>query len=105
MGSGHSESVYHRAMEFELRENNIKYESEVVTPIIYKECYVGYGRADIVVNKNLIIELKALTTNSFKSNEIARLRTYMTSLGIESGIMINFPQFPTSGKCIIQHIT
>lgn len=110
LGLGHTESVYHRAMEAELREAGIKYESEVVTPIMYKNYYVGYGRADIVINRDkengekeqIIVELKALNSNGFKQNEIARLKTYMNSLGIKQGIMINFPQTPSSVKCIFK---
>ena len=113
LGLGHTESVYHRAMEAELRESNIKYESEVVTPIMYKNYYVGYGRADIVINRNkpngekeqIILELKALSSNGFKQNEIARLKTYMKSLDIKQGIMINFPQTPSALKCIFKLIS
>jgi len=109
LGSGHTETVYHRAMEAELRELGIKYESEVITPIMYKNYYVGYGRADIVINRlctkdTIVLELKALSANTFKSNEIARLKTYMKSLGIKKGIMINFPQTPSSGKCIFHYV-
>ena len=111
MGLGHTESVYHRAMETELREANIKYESEVITPIMYKGYYVGYGRADIVINRQqslnnqtIVVELKALASTSFKPNEVSRLETYMKSLGITRGIMVNFPQIPTSNKCIFQYM-
>jgi hypothetical protein len=108
-------------MEAELREHGIKYESEVITPILYKGYYVGYGRADIVVNRPkepkepkdpngvpiaepIVIELKAISSNTFKQNEISRLRTYMKSLGIKQGIMVNFPQLPSSSKCIFQYL-
>lgn len=108
LGSGHTETVYHRAMEAELREHSIKYESEVITPIMYKGYYVGYGRADIVVNrtgdKPIVIELKAISSNVFKRNEISRLRTYMNSLNIKQGILVNFPQLPSSSKCVFQYL-
>lgn len=89
LGPGHTESVYHRAMEVELRNSGIKYASEVLTPIHYKNTYVGYGRADIVVNDSLVIELKAMHKR-IGSNEINRIKTYMNSLNIEEGIIINF---------------
>jgi len=107
-------------METELRDEGIKYESEVITPIMYKNYYVGYGRADIVINRSeskevsstkknkqpLIVELKALSSNQFKTTEISRLRTYMKSLGINRGIMVNFGQTPsTSNKCNFHCIT
>ena len=99
-------------MEAELRESGTKYESEVITPIMYKSYYVGYGRADIVINrldpdpdKTIVVELKALSVCVFKQNEIARLRTYMKSLGIKTGLMVNFPQSPSSSKCVFHYIT
>lgn len=111
LGSGHTESVYHRAMEVELRSSGLMYESEVVTPIFYRGYYVGYGRADIVVNRNsnnplevVIVELKALSNSSFKINEVKRLETYMKSLEIQQGLMVNFPQLTNSAKCNFQLI-
>ena len=109
LGSGHTESVYHRAMEVELRLNNIMYESEVVTPIYYEDHYVGSGRADIVVNRvgkySMVLELKSLASLIFKPNDLGRLRTYMKSLNIEQGMMINFCQLNGREKCNFNMIT
>ena len=91
MGIGHTESVYHRCMEAELRKKGIPYASEVVTPLAYKGTYVGYGRADIVIPKDIVIELKAISS-PIRDLEVARLRTYMKSLNIKQGIIINFSQ-------------
>lgn len=101
LGTGFSEYIYHRALEVELRENSIRYESKKIIPIIYKDINIGYGEADLVIHlkddKKLIIELKAIS-NSPREIEIAQVHTYINSLsGSILGIVINFPQ-PSTKK-------
>ena len=101
LGTGFSEYIYHRALEVELRQNNIEYESKKIIPILYKNINIGYGEADLVIhlkdNKNLILELKAIS-NSPREIEIAQVYTYLKSIP-ESvlGMVINFPQ-PSTKK-------
>jgi GxxExxY protein len=102
LGTGNTESVYHRALEVELRNLGVQYSSEVVTPIMYKGMYVGYGRADVVLPGILVIELKAISSD-IRFVELAKTRTYMKSLDIHNGILINFPQ-NSKKKCIIRVI-
>ncbi len=101
LGSGHTESVYHRAFEVEFRKQGIEYASEVVAPIHYRGDYVGYGRADIVIPGILVMELKATSTPP-RDLEMSRLKTYMESLGISDGIIINFSQ--KQKKCMVRVI-
>ena len=95
LGTGFSEYIYHRALEIELRNNNIKYESKRIIPINYKGINVGYGEADIIIyqeNIPIIIELKAVT-NPPREIEIAQLQTYMRYIENTClGLVINFPQ-------------
>ena len=60
LGSGHSERVYHNAFEVSLRELNIPYESERHVPIYYKHHVVGTARADIIVRRSTVLELKTV---------------------------------------------
>ena len=103
LGSGHTESVYHRALETEFRLQGINYNSEVATPIYYKENYIGYGRADIVLPDVLVLELKA-TATSLRGPDKEKLKSYMTSLKIDDGIIINFPQSESQTKCQIDFL-
>lgn len=103
LGTGHTETIYHRAMETEFRMHGINYSSEVATPIYYKETYIGYGRADIVIPGILVIELKA-TATSLRGPDKEKLRAYMTSLKIDDGIIINFPQSDSQTKCQIDFL-
>jgi len=101
LGSGHTESVYHRAFEVEFRKQGIEYASEVVAPIYYRGMYVGHGRADIVIPGILVMELKA-TSSPPRDLERSRIKTYMESLGISDGIIINFSQ--KQKKCMVMII-
>ena len=90
LGSGYSESIYHKALEVELRLNNVNYESEKIILISYKGYNVGNGRADIVIN-NIIVELKAMSQKP-SEKETIQVMTYLNSLNLKYGLIINFPQ-------------
>lgn len=89
LGSGHSERVYHNALEVSLREMNIPYESERHVPIYYKHHVVGMARADIIVRRTTILELK--TVKSLNDIMIAQAKKYLTQLNLTSAYLINFP--------------
>lgn len=88
LGPGYSESVYHNAMEVELRAHGIPYETERIIPIEYEGHIIGNLRADIIIDKKTIIELKS--TRSL--NEAARIQAnqYMKLLGLTEAVLINF---------------
>jgi len=102
LGSGHTEFIYHRAMEIELRLNRYNYETEKRVLIIYEDddgnkYSLGEERIDIYIHqKNIIIELKAVV-NKPKETEISQVYKYhreLSKLGVNVnyGIIINFPQ-------------
>ena len=62
---------------------------EVVIPINYKGHQVGYGRADIIIGNELILELKAISTKP-KNGERNQILNYMRMTGITNGCIINF---------------
>lgn len=88
LGPGHRECVYHRAFEIELRNAGIPYECEVVVPLYYKNQFISHMRLDLVVSKNMIIELKSV--KSIKDDEIQQLNRYLKTTGNEYGFLINF---------------
>lgn len=102
LGTGHSEIVYHKALEVELRINNIQYSTKTPITLEYKGYIVGYSEPDIIIHTEdpIIVELKA-TTYTPRSSEIAQIHSYMRSTNTSKGILINFPQ-PTT-KTNIQH--
>ncbi len=93
LGIGYAEEVYQNALEVELKLSGIKFSKEVTIPVYYKEHFIGNGRADFVVMKGVIVELKAQRTNLTKK-EIYQIMKYMKPLNIEKGVIINFNQHP-----------
>ena len=60
LGPGYSESVYHKALEVLLRQNDIPYETERIVPIEFMGHNVGNLRADLILNSEIVLELKAV---------------------------------------------
>ena len=89
LGPGYSESVYHCAFEVGLRKRGIFYETERIVPVFYDGQNVGHVRADLIIDRKVVIELKSVS----KLNESYRIQTrnYMDLLGLDHGILINFP--------------
>ena len=110
LGSSHSEYIYQRCMEFELRNNNIIYETEKRLAIMYTDTMgtsytIGEERIDIFIHKigdstiPILIELKAVV-NEPKQTEVAQITKYYRELlkidiQIKYGVIINFPQAGT----------
>ncbi|MCL4540587.1 MAG: GxxExxY protein [Bacteroidetes bacterium] len=104
LGSGFDEKVYDKAMQVGLRLAEIKYESQKVVELKYKDHYVGEGYPDIIVNfgtKKLVVELKAVAGNLGPSEE-QQIKNYMRTLKIKSGLLINFQQPKKEGKSQIE---
>ncbi len=97
LGAGHSEDIYDKAMQVGLRLAKIRYDSQKVVELKYKDHYVGEGYPDLVVRfgkspKNrLVIELKAASSEMGAAEE-QQLKNYMKLLKIRYGLLINFQQ-------------
>ena len=91
IGPGYNEVIYHRAFEVALRWKGLQYESEVITPIVYQNHTIGHWRVDIIVNKSVIIELKAIA-NLNNTEAIIQIKNYMKQHNINNGLIINFGQ-------------
>ncbi len=89
LGPGLLESVYEKALMLELGYRDIKAESQAEVPVLYKGQNLGLGfRADIIVEKSLVLELKVCT--AFDPSHLAQIITYQKVLGIKRGLLINF---------------
>jgi len=89
LGPGLLESVYERALLYELKENGISARQQVPIPVIYKGKDVGVGfRADILVENVLLLELKSV--ESFSPIHLAQVITYLRLLNVKRGYLLNF---------------
>ena len=91
LGPGLLESAYQRGMLFELRKQGLAVETEVPMPVNYKGEIMDCGyRVDMLVEKSLILELKAV--DAILPIHQAQLLSYMKLSGIHLGLLINFHQ-------------
>ena len=87
--SGYLESVYEKALEWELLEAGFSVKRQVRIPVFYKGIELGKDFiADMVVDGNVIVELKAVS-NLSKAHE-AQVESYLKSTGMSDGLLVNF---------------
>jgi len=89
LGAGFSERVYHNAMEVLLKKNKIPFKTEVTIPVMFEGQEVGQVRADLIINGNLVVELKSV--KCIKEDHATQCTMYMKLLDVDDGIVINFP--------------
>ena len=87
LGSGFLEKVYEKALILELRDRGLKAEGQVPLKVFYKENLVGDYFADILVEDQVIVELKAVEKLG-KIHE-AQLLNYLRATGIRVGLLVN----------------
>ncbi len=88
-GPGLLESVYERCLCSELQAIGIQFERQVQVPIIYKGTTIEAGfRADIVVDRILIVEIKGV--DALLPLHDAQLLTYLRMSGLRVGLLLNF---------------
>ena len=94
LGYGFLEKVYENALCVELKSQGVYVESQVAIEVFYKEERVGLYYADLLIDKCLIVELKA-AENLCEEHEY-QLLNYLKGTNIEIGLLLNFgrePQF------------
>ncbi len=89
IGRGLLESVYEECLCYEFHQANLPFELQVAIPVTYKGKAIAEGfRADIVVGRKVILEIKAIAT-IIPAHE-AQLQTYLRMSGIPIGFIFNF---------------
>lgn len=88
LGSGFLESVYENALVIELESMGLKVEQQKDLNVFYKGNIIGSFRTDLIVDKKVIIELKAVS--SFLKVHEVQLVNYLKGTGIKVGLLVNF---------------
>ncbi len=94
LGYGFLESVYQEALVMALREAGLAVQCQVPVPVWFRRQKVGDFRADILVEKKVLLELKS--SRSIDPAHEAQLLHYLKATEIELGLLLNFgtrPQF------------
>lgn len=83
------ESVYERALAYELSDRGIDIQCQVPIVAQYRGRELGIGfRADMIVEQCLLLELKCI--ECFNEVHIAQMITYLRLLGFKRGYLLNF---------------
>ncbi|MDQ7818094.1 MAG: GxxExxY protein [Melioribacteraceae bacterium] len=88
LGYGFLEKVYENALKLELQEMGMYVEQLKNIRVYYKGKEVGDYFADLIVDKSIIIELKA--AESICEEHEAQLLNYLRATTIELGFLFNY---------------
>jgi len=88
LGAGFLESVYQNALCVELADQGIAFECQAPLQVLYKDRVVGNFIADLVVERSLLVELKALKL--LTSDHEAQIMNYLRVTGLSVGLLLNF---------------
>jgi GxxExxY protein len=88
LGHGFLESVYEEAMAIALRQAGLRVDRQVPLEVTFRGEVVGDFRADVVVNRVVILELKAAP--ALEPAHEAQLLNYLRATELEVSLLMNF---------------
>lgn len=88
LGPGFLEKVYENALAHEIRKLGLVAEQQKRVDVTYDGVMVGYFDADIVVEGQVIIEVKAV--RALEDAHKAQTINYLKATGLRLGLLVNF---------------
>jgi GxxExxY protein len=98
LGWGHLEIVYRRAMTHALRAAGAKVVEEAPQAVYFEGHLVGEYRADLLVDDEVIVELKA--AERLAPEHRAQVVNYIKASRLERGLLLNFGPRPEIKRII-----
>ena len=88
LGPGFLETVYEKALGVALSHRGICWANQREIVIIFEGEEVGLHRLDLIVEEQIIVELKAVRT--LEDIHYAQLKSYLKATGLHVGLLLNF---------------
>jgi len=88
LGHGFLESVYHSALLIALQQDGLEVDSRRPIQVHFRGHIVGDFEPDFVVNKAVLMEIKAV--RALAPEHQAQVINYLRATRIEVGLLINF---------------
>ena len=88
LGAGFLEKVYENALAFELRRAGLEVEQQKIMEVWYEDQMVGLYQADLIVNGEIVVELKAVA--GLERIHRAQCLNYLRATRLRTGLVINF---------------
>ncbi len=89
LGAGFLEKIYHNSLIIALKEEGIKIETEKEFEVFFNKQKVGKFRCDLLIEKKVIVELKAIDGYLPKIFQY-QLLSYLKASATKTGLLINF---------------
>jgi GxxExxY protein len=101
LGAGFLEKVYENALAHELRTNGIKAAQQHPIQVRYDGVVVGEYLADLLVESNLVVELKA--AKALDEIHMAQCLNYLKATDLTLCLLMNFATPRIEIKRIVHH--
>ena len=88
LGNGFREVIYQRALEIELKLEGLEFIRELEMPIFYRDKKIGSRRVDFFVEREIMVELKAVI--HLEDVHLAQAINYLEAYNMKTGLLINF---------------
>jgi GxxExxY protein len=88
LGPGFLEAVYEEALSYELALRHIAFDRQRPIALFYKGHEVGAGRVDLLVDRQLVVELK--TVDTILAAHTGQVIRYLKALDLNLGLILNF---------------
>jgi GxxExxY protein len=88
LGPGFPESVYRRALCYEIAKAQVPFETEKKIEVWYEDHLCGEFRTDLIVDGKLVLELKAV--DALCDAHVSQVLTYLKATALHLGILLNF---------------
>jgi GxxExxY protein len=99
LGPGFLESIYQTALIIQLQKDEMVVETEKEVRIFYDGKEIGIHRLDLLVNNDIIVELKAV--KDFEDSHIAQVLSYLRATNLKIGLLLNFAKAKLDIKRVV----
>ncbi|OGP75974.1 MAG: hypothetical protein A2V86_01160 [Deltaproteobacteria bacterium RBG_16_49_23] len=100
LGPGFNEKIYHNALKLLFEQKGLRYETEKEFEVFYLNRKVGSFRTDLIVENQVIVEIKSLAGNIpmiFEHQLISSLKASR----LHVGLLINFGNMSCQVKRVV----
>ena len=90
LGNGFLEKVYENALAHELEKDGLAVRQQIPLQVFYDEIVVGEYIVDLLVEEQVVVELKAI--RALDKIHMAQCMNYLKATGLKTGLLLNFGQ-------------
>lgn len=88
LGNRYQEKYYQRAIEIELKNQNIKFVKEIPVDLQYAAEKIGKYFLDFLIDDKIVLEIK--TIPRLRPRDFKQVLAYLKSINLKLGIIANF---------------